>query len=56
MVDIPAHLQPEAAAKRNEIIEAVGNEDEKLAEWMIENDYPNNSPPVELLQVLHTHT
>lgn len=50
-MDIPAHLLPEATAKRNEIIEAVGNEDEQLAEWMIENDYPNTQPPVELLQV-----
>ena len=37
--------------KRDELIEAVGNEDEKLAEWMIENDYPNNAPPLELLLV-----
>eukprot|EP00026_Physarum_polycephalum_P003192 Phypoly_transcript_03202.p1 GENE.Phypoly_transcript_03202~~Phypoly_transcript_03202.p1 ORF type:complete len:746 (+),score=144.68 Phypoly_transcript_03202:82-2319(+) len=50
VVDIPGHLLPDAIAKRNEIIETVGNEDEKLAEWMIENDYPNNQPPVELLQ------
>lgn len=39
------------AEKREEMIERVANVDDQLGEWMIENDYPNNQPPPEILKV-----
>lgn len=48
--DVPAYLAEEVSQKRNEMIENLGNDDEKMAEWMIENDYPKVAPPEELLK------
>ncbi|EGG19695.1 mitochondrial translation elongation factor G [Cavenderia fasciculata] len=43
-VDIPDSLIPQFNEKRIELIETVANVDDKLGEWIIENDFPNNMP------------
>eukprot|EP01111_Echinosteliopsis_oligospora_P009428 TRINITY_DN2758_c0_g1_i1.p1 TRINITY_DN2758_c0_g1~~TRINITY_DN2758_c0_g1_i1.p1 ORF type:complete len:751 (-),score=240.86 TRINITY_DN2758_c0_g1_i1:61-2313(-) len=48
--DIPEVMVKIAAEKRAELIQRLGDVDDGLAEWMIENDYPSQDPPTEIIK------
>ncbi len=48
---VPEYLVAEVEEKRNELIENLANLDDRLGEWLVNNDYPAQQPPVELLKV-----
>jgi len=50
-VDPPGYLAGQITEMRNELIENIGNVDDEVGEWMVENDFPNNNNiPTELLK------
>ncbi|GAM27445.1 hypothetical protein SAMD00019534_106210, partial [Acytostelium subglobosum LB1] len=48
-VEIPASIVELFNEKKIELVETVANQDDQLAEWIIENDFPNNMPDATVL-------